>query len=158
VGGEGEGGELKTVAMSGEGELLASGSTDKVIPLSSGCNRLQHTAIHCSALQRTATHCKTLQYTAALCSALQRTASHCNTLQRTATYCNTLQHTTTLVIQISCAAVLSATHRNTLQHRCDTTGVRGCTVCNTLATPRNTLQHTATHHNTPQHSDALQHR
>ena len=85
-------------------------------PITTHCNKLQHTATHCisirqdreatvsrcitfvsqcNTLQHTATHCNTLQHTTAHCNTLQHTATRCSTLQRTATHCNTLQHTAT---------------------------------------------------------------
>ena len=78
-------------------------------------------------------------------------ASHCNTLQHTATHCNTLQHTgrgpfnrTKSTIQIWERLLHLECHFcNTLQH--------SATLHDT-ATHCNTLQHTATHCNTLQHT------
>jgi len=131
---------------------------------------------HCNALQRTATRCNTLQHTATHLSTkkhesntlihfrtytlqhpcnipintLQHPATylstHCTTLQHTATHCNTLQtHLSTkkpesntlihfLKYTLQHPATCLSTHCSTLQH---------------TATHCNTLQHTATHYNTP---------
>jgi len=72
----------------------------------------------------------------------QRVSHHA--LQHTATYCNTPMHCNTQLVFV--AAIVSATHCNTLRHP--------ATHCNTLLhtpTHRNALQLTATHYHTPMH-------
>jgi len=140
------------------------------------CNILQHTATHCNTLQHTATrcntlysqkltilqlHCNTLQHTAAHRSTPHNTASHCITLQQTvlseadyfavtiATHCKIHQHT----VMIQVLRLILQLYCNTLQHtatHCNTP-----THCDTSAQAyfAATLQHTATHCNTPTHCD-----
>jgi len=89
----------------------------------------------------TTTHCNTLQHSATLGNTLQHTATHRNTLQHSATLCNTLQHTATHQVhnrKHACATHPSktATHSNTQQH---------------TATHSNTQQHTAIQRNILQH-------
>ena len=71
------------------------------------CNTLQltathhsapkHTATRCNTLQRTATHLNTLPKTARdhhlTCNGNGKYATHCNSLQNSATHCNALQQT-----------------------------------------------------------------
>jgi len=71
--------------------------TQHLVPFSTHCNTLQHTATHCNILQHTATYCNTqhLVPSSTHCSTLQHTAAHCNTLQHTATHYTILQYTAT---------------------------------------------------------------
>jgi len=130
------------------------------------CNTIQHTATHCNTLQQhTTTHSDILHHAVTLC----HTVSHCNTLQQhttirrntlhcIATHCITLQsvlqrtvphcklhHTT-----VHCSSVL-------LQHT-----TMHCSCTHSFATHydtlhlhpfiSSTLQHTATHCDTLQHT------
>jgi len=149
------------------GRVVASDNMLNQLPnlsTASQCNTLQYTATHCNTLQHTATRCRTShgakQHHTSLCVSSNTESKHYNTLQHTATHCNTLQHT--------------ATHCNTLQVES-----QSCDYCNSgphysagtffalnlgpgatgmfyryslqhTATHCNTLQHTATHRNTPQ--------
>jgi len=113
---------------------------------------VQHAATHCNTLQHahTATHPKkTLIDTAtAQCEgALEhQIAIRCvrSAVQHTATHCNTLQDTHT------------ATHKRIFDQYCNCAMKRCARTSNSVqmctgysATPRNALQHTATHCNTP---------
>jgi len=99
-------------------------------------NTLQHTATYCNARQRTATHGTTRQHTAPHCTTLHHTAPHCTTLQHNSTYCITPKREYLHVVGVTYFALQSsATH-------CDTSTLQR------TATHCNTLQHTATHFDT----------
>jgi len=112
---------------------------------------LVQTATHFNTLEHAAAN-YALQHTATRCNTLQRTGTHCNTLQYTATHHNILQHTAFVVSRRSPSHPLQhtantsspiATHRNTLPPRSH--GGLPHTFCNSL-------QHTAIHRHTPQHT------
>ena len=113
---------------------------------------------------------------AAMNGVLQRTATHCNTLQHTAAHCNKLQHTSlphvlsysdTRCVAVYCSALIvccsNSLHTAVWCHDSLRSAWKG--QCNTLqhtathyktlqhtATRCNTLQHAATHYNTLQHT------
>jgi len=93
-----------------------------------------------------------ISYSATHCNILQHTATHCNTLQHTATYCNTLQHTAT-----HCTLFIYISHDSTGPSDVGTTyrAAQFIMVLSSCLYTHTTLQRTATHCNTLQHT--LQH-
>ena len=122
------------------------------------CNTLQHTATHCNTLQHTATHCNTLCNSSCTWSCTTTTRSprsrcnaHCNTLQYTAKHCNTL------IIQYyyTLPRKLPRKLQHTLQHTLHQLVHVIMYYYYTLSSlqMQHTLQYTATHCNTLQHTD-----
>jgi len=142
-------------------------------------NMLQHVATFLSSVESfpkvTAAHCNVLQHTATCYNTLQQsdipsssesfpkvTAIHCKTQHYAATHYNTLQQTEILFSSESFPVnpTRRTSGRGTLQHtasHCNTPH-HTATRCNTLqhtATHCNTLRYTATHYNTLQQTDIV---
>jgi len=123
-----------------------------------------HTATHCNTLQHTATHCNTLHHTASHVyrdfshvhhdqfthsNTQQHTSTHCTTRQNPATPHNATQHTATHVYRDS-----SYVRRDQSTQRQRHPAQR-----NMARNAIHTLQHTATHCNTLQHTgSAIPHK
>ena len=111
-----------------------------------------------STLQHTATHCTTLQHTATHCSTLQHAATRCIT----AAYCNTLQNT--LQQNTRLQRLGNRLHPGTGEYASNTlqpTATHSITLqhtCNTLYHTATHMQHTIAHCNThATHCITLQH-
>jgi len=107
---------------------------------------LQHTATHCNTLHHTATHCNTLQHTATRYTSLHHTAQHCNKLQRTRdAHVNESWHTTT---HAWCTRWWGRTRWWVRAHKRN----QWPPVPHMPSLVEQSLQHTATHCNTLQHT------
>jgi len=109
---------------------------------STHCNALQHTTTHCITIPLTVMHCNTLQRTVSHCITLQHTVTRCILLHHTATHCRTLQHMrigACMHVNALLDTFRTATHcNNTLQH----TALHFSTLQHTATIHRNTVQHT----------------
>jgi len=106
----------------------------------------------CHTLQRTATHRNTLQHTAIRCNILKHNATHCDTLQRNATHRYMLQgsdgeHCASHVLQGVAGCCSALQHAAFMSFLCIARWTSDDEYWR--ITRCNTLQHTATHGNTP---------
>jgi len=135
------------------------------------CSVLQSIAMDCSELQCVAVCCSVLQCVAVCCSELQCVAVSCSVLQCAAEYCNGLQWVAVCCSELQCVAVSVGTlftrqianyvapHVMCVftphTHTHLTCWASWSSICGVMRAPTdtathcNTLQHTATHCNTP---------
>ena len=142
--------------------------------------RASDAATHYNALQLTVTHCNTLQHMTFFCCCLRAVprmvqhtaklwntncnkypATHCNSMQHNTTHCNILQLSLCCYCRLRAGPWIvqhTATYCNT--HSATYCNTHGNTHCNPHMLLLSTLQHTATHCNTLQHTathNTLQH-